>query len=126
MSVPMGCQMLRSRSRVQGTLRDLVPHIPTITITSFTIRPGSPLAGTTPGGFKLRKRYNLLVLAIRRGDEMNTSLSGETRLEAGDTAIIYASPEYIAKSPDCSFHRNGPGILPRLLSRILRSISFES
>jgi CPA2 family monovalent cation:H+ antiporter-2 len=99
-----GYQMLRSRSPVQGTLRDLVRHIPNITITSFTVEPGSPLAGTTLGGFNLRKRYNLLVLAIRRGDEMITGLSGETRLEAGDIAIIYASPEDIAKGADLFIH----------------------
>ena len=58
----------------------------------------------TLGGFNLRKRYNLLVLAIRRGDEMITGLSGETRLEAGDIAIIYASPEDIAKSADLFIH----------------------
>ena len=103
-----GYQMLRSRRSVPGTLPDLVRHIPDITITSFTIEPGSPLAGTTLGGFNLRKRHNLLVLAIRRGGEMITSLSGETRLESGDIAIIYASPEDIAKgaglfvSPDRS------------------------
>ena len=103
-----GYQMLRSSRSLQGTLPDLVRHIPDITITSFTIEPGSPLAGTTLGGFNLRKRHNLLVLAIRRGGEMITSLSGETRLESGDIAIIYASPEDIAKgaglfvSPDRS------------------------
>jgi CPA2 family monovalent cation:H+ antiporter-2 len=92
-----GYQMLRSRSTVQGTLPDLVRNIPDITITTFTIEPGSPLAGTTLGGFNLRKRHNLLVLALQRGQETITSLSGETRLEVGDIAIIYASPADIAK-----------------------------
>jgi CPA2 family monovalent cation:H+ antiporter-2 len=74
-----------------------VQHIPEITITSLTVESGSPLAGTTLGGFNLRKRHNLLVLAIRRGTETITSLSGETRLEPGDIAIVYASPADIAK-----------------------------
>jgi Trk K+ transport system NAD-binding subunit len=63
-----------------------------------------PLAGITLGGFNLRKRYNLLVLAIRRGDEMITGLSGEARLEAGNIAIIYMSPEDIAKGADLFLH----------------------
>ncbi len=92
-----GYRMLRSRSPVHSTLPDLVRHIPNIMITTFTVEAGSALDGTTLGGFNLRKRYNILVLAIRRGNEMITSLSGETRLEAGDIAIIYASPEDIAK-----------------------------
>jgi Trk K+ transport system NAD-binding subunit len=96
--------MLRSRSMVPGTLPDLVRHIPDITIASFTVEPGSPLAGTTLGAFNLRKRYRLLVLAIRRGEETITALSGETRLEAGDIAIIYASPEDIAKGAGLFTH----------------------
>lgn len=99
-----GYQMLRSRSIVPGTLPDLVRHIPDITIASFTVEPGSPLAGTTLGAFNLRKRYNLLVLAIRRGEETITALSGETRLAAGDIAIIYASPEDIAKGAGLFVH----------------------
>ncbi len=35
---------------------------------------------------------------------MITSLFGETRLEAGDIAIIYASPEDIAKGADLFIH----------------------
>ena len=92
-----GYQMLRSRSAVQGTFSDLVRHIPHISFTALTVEPGSPLAGTTLGEFNLRKRYNLLMLAIRRGDEVLTGLGGETRIEAGDIAIIYAAPEDIAK-----------------------------
>ena len=92
-----GYQMLRSRNTAQGTLPDLVRHIPNITITSLTVEPGSSLAGTTLGEINLRKRYNLLVLAIRRGEGVLTGLSGETRIEAGDSAIIYATQEDIAK-----------------------------
>jgi len=89
--------MLRSRSTVQGTLPDLVRHLSHITITSLTVDPGSPLDSATLGGYNLRKRTNLLVLAIRRGGETITSLSGETQLRGGDIAIIYASPEDVAK-----------------------------
>jgi CPA2 family monovalent cation:H+ antiporter-2 len=92
-----GYQMLRSRSTTQGTLRDLVRHIPHITITSLTVEPGSALDGVTLGGYNLRKQTNLLILAITRGNETITSLSGETQLLAGDVAIIYASAEDIAK-----------------------------
>jgi len=99
-----GYQMLRSRSAAGGTLPDLARHIPHITISSLTVEPGSPLDGVTLGEFNLRKRYNLLILAIRRGSETITGLSGETGLRAGDIAIIYASPEDIAKNADLFIH----------------------
>jgi CPA2 family monovalent cation:H+ antiporter-2 len=92
-----GYQMLRSRNIDQGTLTDLVRHIPEVTITTLTVEPGSPLDGTTLGEISLRKRHNLLLLAIRRDENIITGLSGETRIEAGDSAIIYATPEDIAK-----------------------------
>ncbi len=95
-----GYQMLRSRVAPVGTLPDLMRHIPRITLTSLTVEPGSALAGNTLGAINLRKRHNLLVLAIRRGDEVLTGLGGETRVEAGDITIIYAAPEDIAKGVD--------------------------
>jgi CPA2 family monovalent cation:H+ antiporter-2 len=95
-----GYRMLRSRNTVPGTLTDLVRHIPEITITSLTVEPGSQLDGVTLGGFNLRKRTNILVLALRRGDEVLTGLGGESRIEANDVAIVYAKPEDIAKGAD--------------------------
>ncbi|MDO9323565.1 MAG: TrkA C-terminal domain-containing protein, partial [Methanoregula sp.] len=93
-----GYQMLRSRNANGGTsLPDLVRHIPHISLIALTVEPGSSLAGTTLGEVNLRKQYNLLVLAIRRGDDVLTGLGGETRVEAGDIAIVYAAPEDIAK-----------------------------
>lgn len=92
-----GYRMLRSRTPVQGTLSDLVQNIPNITITAFTVEPASPLAGRTLGEVNLRKRHNLLVLAIRRGEAVITGLSGESLLEIGDIAVVYATPEDIAK-----------------------------
>jgi CPA2 family monovalent cation:H+ antiporter-2 len=99
-----GYQMLRSRNAVQGTLPDLIRHISPITISSLTVEPGSALDGATLGGYNLRKRTNLLVLALRRGEETITRMSGETRLHGGDIAIIYASPEDVAKWADLFIH----------------------
>jgi CPA2 family monovalent cation:H+ antiporter-2 len=99
-----GYQMLRSRNAVNGTLPDLVRHIPHISITSLTVDPGSVMDGNTLGGYNLRKRTNLLILAIRRGEETITRLNGETELRAGDIAIIYASSEDIAKWADLFIH----------------------
>jgi len=92
-----GYRMLRSTNAVHGTLPDLVQHIPHITLASLAVEPGSALDGITLGGISLRKQTNLLILAIKRGEETLTGLSGETRLLAGDIAIIYATPEDIAK-----------------------------
>jgi CPA2 family monovalent cation:H+ antiporter-2 len=92
-----GYQMLRSGNTLHSSLPDLARHLPSVTISSFTIEPGSPLDGVTLGGFNLRKRHNLLILAIRRGEETLTRLDGETQLVAGDIAIVYAAPEDLAK-----------------------------
>ncbi|HOX34975.1 MAG TPA: cation:proton antiporter [Methanoregulaceae archaeon] len=91
-----GYRMLRTPAPVYGSLPDLVKQIPSVTVTALTVEPGSLLAGRTLGGVNLRKRNNILVLAIRRGEEMITGLSGESRLEPGDVAIVYGSPDDIA------------------------------
>ena len=50
-----------------------------------------------PGnGFLLRLPDNF-VLMLRRGEEVITGVGGETRIEAGDSTIIYAKPEDVAK-----------------------------
>lgn len=91
-----GYQMLRNRSEPTGGLPDLIRNIPDITINALTIESGSPLAGKTLGEFNLRKRHNVTILAIHRGDKTLTGLSGETRLEPDDIAIVYGTPSYIA------------------------------
>ncbi|NLD57062.1 MAG: potassium transporter KefB, partial [Methanomicrobiales archaeon] len=91
-----GYQMLRKKSEPQAGLPDLIKNIPNITITALTIEEGSPLAGKTLGGFNLRKRHNITILALQRNDETHTGLSGETLLEAGNVAIVYGTPSNIA------------------------------
>ncbi|MCK9580072.1 MAG: cation:proton antiporter [Methanoregula sp.] len=91
-----GYQMLRSRSVPLANIPELIRNIPNITITAFTVERGSPLAGKMLGDFNLRKRHNILILAIQRGEETITGIGGETRLEAGDVAIVYGTPSYIA------------------------------
>lgn len=93
-----GYRMLRSRNVQSGTFCDLTRHIPDIHIRAFSVSPNSPLAGTTLGGFNLRKRFGILVLAIKRGDDIVTKLSGETKLEPGDEAIVYGTLEDINKA----------------------------
>jgi CPA2 family monovalent cation:H+ antiporter-2 len=93
-----GYRMLRSRNVQSGTFCDLTRHIPDIHIQAFTVSPGSPLAGTTLGEFNLRKRFGILVLAIKRGDTIVTKLSGETELEPGDHAIVFGTLEDINKA----------------------------
>jgi CPA2 family monovalent cation:H+ antiporter-2 len=93
-----GYRILRSPAPAHATLPDIMRHIPRVTINALTVEPGSFLAGRTLGGVNLRKRYNILVLAIKRGEEMLTNLGGESRLESGDIAIIYGSSDDIAHS----------------------------
>jgi CPA2 family monovalent cation:H+ antiporter-2 len=91
-----GYQMLRSRNPAQGNLPDLLKNIPNITITAFTIEEGSALAGKTLVELNLRKRHQVLILALHRGEQIITGPGGETRLEAGDIAIVYGKPADIA------------------------------
>jgi monovalent cation:H+ antiporter-2, CPA2 family len=91
-----GYQMLRNRIEPVTGLPDLLRNIPDITINALSVEAGSPLVGKSLGEFNLRKRHNITILAIQRGNESITLLSGDTRLEADDVAIVYGTPSFIA------------------------------
>jgi CPA2 family monovalent cation:H+ antiporter-2 len=103
-----GYRMFRKPNEPVAGLTDLVRNIPDITVTALTVEPGSPLAGKTLGGLNLRKRHNITVLAIHRGGETLTGMSGETMIHAGDIAIVYGTPYFIALSAPL-FREKPPG-----------------
>lgn len=60
------------------------------------IAPTSPLAGQTLGQVHLRSRFGVTVLACRMPDEqLNTTPSAETVLEAGSKLIVMGTPEQL-------------------------------
>ncbi|NLA38106.1 MAG: potassium transporter KefB, partial [Methanomicrobiales archaeon] len=81
-------EMLRKASEQVPSLRDVGLHLENAEISIIKVEEGAPIAGKTLAGIDLRRKYNVTVLAIRRGAETLSAPDGGTTIEAGDLCIL--------------------------------------
>lgn len=67
---------------------------------ALVVREGMPAAGRTLEELALRRKYNLTVLTIRRGDTTIGSPSAGERLQPGDRLIVIGEAANFAKSTE--------------------------
>jgi CPA2 family monovalent cation:H+ antiporter-2 len=91
-------QMLRNPKEHPPTLTDLIYRLSNVSIVTYTVDPASPVAGKTLGDLNLRRRHDVLVLAILRGEETITSPGGEAELLPNDIVIVQGTPEPVARA----------------------------
>jgi Kef-type K+ transport system, predicted NAD-binding component len=91
-------QMLRNPKEHPPTLTDLVYRLSNVSIVTYTVDPASPLAGKTLGEINLRKRHDVLVLAVLRGEQTITNPGGETEILPDDIVIVLGMPEPVARA----------------------------
>jgi monovalent cation:H+ antiporter-2, CPA2 family len=91
-------QMLRNPKEHPPTLTDLIYRLSNVSIVTYTIDPASPVAGKTLGELNLRKRHDVLVLAILRGERTITNPGGESELLPDDIVIVQGTPEPVARA----------------------------
>ena len=80
--------MLREASEQVPSLRDVELHLENARIAIVRVEDGAPIAGKTLAETGLRKKYDVTVLAIRRGAETLAAPDGGTVVEAGDLCIL--------------------------------------
>jgi CPA2 family monovalent cation:H+ antiporter-2 len=91
-----GYQMLRSLSKKHPSLTDVKVAIPDVQITTLSIHPSSTAAGRTLLEIDLRKKFEVTLLAVRRGADVLSNPSGDMRLLAGDMLVLLGKPENIS------------------------------
>ena len=91
-----GYQMFRSLSRESVSFSGLRLQLPDVQVCVVRVDKTSPLAGKSLAQIELRKKYQVAVLAIRRGSEILTSPPGEMPLAANDVLFVLGPPEKIA------------------------------
>ncbi|HEX6983111.1 MAG TPA: cation:proton antiporter [Balneolaceae bacterium] len=67
---------------------------------AVTVRDGSPAAGKTLQELHLRNKYQLTVLAVKRGDQTIGNPAGDFKLKAADRLVMVADAEQFAKCAD--------------------------
>jgi len=73
-------------------------HIPDMVIATLPVqRGGNKVVGKTLKESQLRERFEVTVLALRRGQQYLTNLSPDTSIETDDVLYVFGHPENIAK-----------------------------
>jgi len=88
-------QMLRSFSRKSATLQEIKLHFHDAEIVTLRVTPCSPLAGHTLKETDLRRKYQISVLLIQRGQDTLINPGGDDSLLVDDQLVVLGSPERI-------------------------------
>lgn len=56
-------------------------------LAEIVVHPSSQLAGSTLAGADVRRRFGIIVVALKRGDESSFNPEPDTRIEAGDVLV---------------------------------------
>jgi CPA2 family monovalent cation:H+ antiporter-2 len=92
-----GYQMFRSLSKQNPSLADLKSALVDVQISTLHINPKSTVVGKTLSEIDLRKKFEVTLLAIRRGTEVLSNPSGDMHLCANDILVLLGKPETTAQ-----------------------------
>ncbi len=79
---------LRTHQLESVPLPELEEHLPDVQVLKVLLPATSPLAGQTLAQINMRRRYDVTVLAIRRGDRMITNPGGDAQIQPADELIL--------------------------------------
>lgn len=83
---------------------ELEQHLPDVAMRRLPVSSASPVAGQTLEQIDLRRKYDVTVLAIRRGDVVISNPAGDAQICGGDELIIMGLPEKLDEI-DAAFSR---------------------
>lgn len=76
---------------------ELDVHLPDTQLRKFKLPAGSAAAGQTLAEIDLRRKYDVTLLAVRRGAEVIPNPGGDMLLLAGDELVIMGRPDKMAE-----------------------------
>jgi CPA2 family monovalent cation:H+ antiporter-2 len=93
-----GYQMFRNLSKVSASFCDLKLELPDVDISTFRVLQGSALIGKTLAQIKLRKRFGVSVVAIRRDAQILSNPGADTLIHPNDELFVLGPPEKVAEA----------------------------
>ena len=87
-----GYQMLRKAAQAPASLADLKLNFPDMEISSIRVNERAPVVGRSLAELKLRTKYGVTLLAIRRGPQILDNPDGQTQILGDDILILLGSP----------------------------------
>lgn len=91
-----GYQMLRSINTPSYSFEDLRVLVPDIEIRTIRITEDSPYVGILLKETQIRSRFQVSIVAIRRGQQMLVSPGGEVRIQDDDLVMVLGKPDAIS------------------------------
>ena len=91
-----GYEMFRTLAPKTASFADLKLQVPDIEISALRIDERSPIVGKSLAQIELRKKYDVTVLAMRRGTEVVSNPDVAMPFHAGDVLFAAGSSEKIA------------------------------
>ena len=95
-----GYEMFRRLSAEATIISGHQLHLPNVEIVALRIAPDSALAGKNLAELRLRKQYQVTVLAIRRDSEIISNPTIDIPFEVNDVLFVLGTPEKIAEAAD--------------------------
>jgi CPA2 family monovalent cation:H+ antiporter-2 len=92
-----GYKMFRSFPTETSSTSDLKIQLPDIKISTLSVPENSPLVGKSLAKIQLRKKYGILVLAIRRNSQIIPNPDRNTQLRAEDELFVLGAPDKISE-----------------------------
>jgi len=92
-----GYKMFRKVSPDTLSTKDLKIQLPDIKISTLSIADNSPLVGRSLAKMKIRKKYGILVLAIRRDSQIISNPDSNMELCAKDELFVLGAPQKISE-----------------------------
>jgi CPA2 family monovalent cation:H+ antiporter-2 len=93
-----GYEMFRNLSRKSSLFSNLDLHLPDVEVSSLRVEEGSPMVGKSLLELKLRKKYGVTVLAVRRDSQTFPNPDVEMPFFVDDVLYVMGIPEKLTKS----------------------------
>jgi CPA2 family monovalent cation:H+ antiporter-2 len=101
-----GYQMLRSQPRSLVSICDMSGCLSDSEMKVIQLEENSPFAGKTIAEIGMRKNYGVTILAIRRQEKIEPNPAADTKLQAGDTLILFGNSENMNKCMELCLSAN--------------------
>lgn len=92
-----GYKMFRNASAEKSSSPDLKIQLPDVKISTLSVAENSPLVGSSLAEMKLRQKYGILVLAIRRNSEIISNPDSHLQFNAEDELFVLGAPDKISE-----------------------------
>lgn len=88
-----GYGIFRELTGISAECTDLKCYMPGVEIAALRVGEESPLAGKTLSKVDMRRQYEVVILAVRRGSSVITNPAGDLEILPGDVLVALGPPE---------------------------------